>query len=92
MKTSLEIKQTLIQIAEKLGRPHYELAVVRDVIRAFQTGADHPLKDAVLNPSSVSKFKKPVKWNCFSETGCDCAWCSSLGRMRYLARKYGKAA
>lgn len=170
MKTSLEIKQTLIQIAEKAGRPHYELAVVRDVIRAVKTGADHPLKSAVLNhgvamvadtvfppalhhksriekliafcePSGMKlvlakqagvsyralceilRQAKPMgageykmfasafdraetefarraatlkvnthgSWACYSK-GCRCAECSTTAHLKYLARKYGKAA
>lgn len=61
IRTSIEIKQALIQIAEKLGRPHYELSVVREVIRAFQTGGDHLLKDAVLGGLPVVRKMIPKK-------------------------------
>lgn len=164
IRTSLEIRQTLVQIAEKAGRPHYELAVVRDVIRAFQTGADHPLKSAVLGgvaPRPVkpksAKLEKLIEfcapagmkhilarqsgvhfshlcmvlrgdselhdwvygalvaafdraeteftrraltlktnthgtWACYSKMGCRCVECSGAAQIKYLAKKYGKAA
>ena len=48
MKTSLEIRQALIQIAERKGRPHYTAMVVRDVIKAIHNDLPHPLKDEVI--------------------------------------------
>lgn len=48
MKSSKEIRQALIQIADKNNRPHYTQMVVRDVIHAVQNNLDHPLKAAVL--------------------------------------------
>lgn len=49
MKTSQQIRQALIQIAERNNRPHYTLLVVRAVIDAIHSGSDHPLKDVVEN-------------------------------------------
>ena len=48
MKNSREIKQALIQIAERKGRPHYSLGVVRDVTLAIKNDLDHPLKAEVI--------------------------------------------
>ena len=48
MKNTKEIKQALIQIAERKGRPHYNLAVVRDVVEAIKNDLDHPLKAEVI--------------------------------------------
>lgn len=48
MKNTKEIKQALIQIAERKGRPHYSLAVVRDVVEAIKNDLDHPLKAEVI--------------------------------------------
>ena len=47
MKSSLQIKQALIQIAERNGRPPYELYFVKQVIAAIRSGADHPMRAAV---------------------------------------------
>lgn len=60
MKSSVEIRRALIQIAEKNGRPHYSLAVVRDVIDAFKSGKDHHLKSDVIaeNVSLVAENEK----------------------------------
>ncbi|MDM1757172.1 hypothetical protein HX127_06180 [Acinetobacter sp. 256-1] len=47
MKTSQQIRQALIQIAERNGRPHYTAMVVRDVLDAFRNNTFHPLKPHV---------------------------------------------
>lgn len=43
------IRAALIQIAERLGRPHYEPMTVRDVLSSFDNGTDHLLKDLVIH-------------------------------------------
>ena len=43
-----KIRTALIEIAEGLGRPHYEPVTVREVLASFDNGLDHPLKAAVL--------------------------------------------
>ena len=43
-----EIKIALQKLAERKQRPHYELAVVKQVINAFRGNADHVLKTEVL--------------------------------------------
>ena len=47
MKSSAEIRQALIQIAERKGYPYYSLSVVRDVIFAIRNNMDHRLKAEV---------------------------------------------
>ena len=43
-----EIRIALQKLAERKQRPHYELAVVKQVVNAFLDGADHFLKTEVL--------------------------------------------
>ena len=45
---SEEIRIALQKLAERKQRPHYELAVVKQVVNAFRGGADHVLKTEVL--------------------------------------------
>ena len=47
MKTSQQIRQALIQIAEKNNRPHYTAIVVRAVLEALKNSTYHPLVDQV---------------------------------------------
>lgn len=47
MKTSQQIRQALIQIAEKNKRPHYTAIVVRSVLEAFKNSTYHPLVNLV---------------------------------------------
>ena len=42
------IRSALIEIAEGLGRPHYEPVTVREVLASFDNGTSHPLKDLVI--------------------------------------------
>lgn len=48
MDTKEQIRTALIEIAEALGRPHYEPLTVREVLASFDSGAYHPLKDLVV--------------------------------------------
>ena len=87
MKSSLQIKQALIQIAERNGRPPYELYFVRQVVAAIRSGADHPLRAAVEaeklegnffdKPSSDSKLDKLA------------AFCAPRGMRELLAKNSG---
>ena len=43
-----EIRIALQKLAEQKQRPHYELAVVKQVINAFRGNTDHALKTEVL--------------------------------------------
>ena len=51
---SQDIRQALIQIAERHNRPHYTACVVRDVLNAVQNDLEHPLKDLVKSELVVS--------------------------------------
>ncbi|OOD20925.1 hypothetical protein [Acinetobacter baumannii] len=48
LDTKEQIRTALIEIAEALGRPHYEPLTVREVLASFDNNTDHPLKMAVL--------------------------------------------
>lgn len=48
LDTKEQIRSALIEIAEGLGRPHYEPVTVREVLASFDNGSDHPLKDLVI--------------------------------------------
>ncbi|WP_111860942.1 hypothetical protein [Acinetobacter sp. CFCC 10889] len=45
------IRQALINIAEKSGRPHYPMCVVSEVVQSFIHDKEHFLKEKVLNES-----------------------------------------
>ena len=87
MKSSLQIKQVLIQIAERNGRPPYELYFVRQVVAAIRSGADHPMRAAVeaenvigeitAQPSSKTKLGKLMDF------------CAPRGMRALLARNSG---
>lgn len=61
MDTKEQIRTALIEIAEALGRPHYEPLTVREVLASFDSGAYHPLKDAVLRKVPCLGFKGLIK-------------------------------
>ena len=42
------IRAVLIEVAEDLGRPHYEPLTVREVLASFDHGTPHPLRDLVI--------------------------------------------
>jgi len=60
MTTKEQIRTALIEIAEALGRPHYEPLTVREVLASFDTGADHPLKAEVLKKINGGKSAELV--------------------------------
>lgn len=83
MKTSQEIRQALIQIAERNRRPHYTAMVVRDVLEAYRNNKPHPLKahvDAetvvinVVDTSNIGQLKE---------------FCAPRGMREILARLTG---
>lgn len=66
--SSQEIRNALVAIAEKLGRPHYELCAVRRVVQSFANNSDHPLKTLVMRELGMLAPKpalvvqsKPIK-------------------------------
>lgn len=61
MDTKEQIRTALIEIAEALGRPHYEPLTVREVLASFDSGAYHPLKEAVLRKVPCLGFKGSTK-------------------------------
>lgn len=59
--TADNIRIALIQIAERMDRPPFDMIVVRDVINAFRYGVDHHLKDAVHEEKVVLSSREPTE-------------------------------
>lgn len=55
--TADHIRLALIQIAQRMGRPPFDMVVVRDVINAFRFDRDHHLKTAVHEEKIVIQRK-----------------------------------
>ena len=87
MKTSLEIKRALIQIAERNNRPYYTPEFVRQVVAAIRSGADHPLKAAV----EAEKVVGEIVANPSTSTRLDklAAFCAPRGMREVLAKNSG---
>lgn len=85
MKTALEIRQAMIQIAERKNRPHYTAMVVRDVIYAIQNNLDHPLKAEVLaeGVQAASIARPKTNLELIKE------FCSVRGISKYVAKHAG---
>lgn len=80
---SQDIRQALIQIAERHNRPHYTACVVRDVLNAFQNDLDHPLKNLVKNEVVIEKLID------HTNLGQLQAFCSVRGARLILAKHSG---
>lgn len=53
--TNSDIRFYLVWLADIKRRPHYELIVVRQVIKAFQKNGEHQLKTEILNLIDMSR-------------------------------------
>ena len=53
--TNSDIRFYLVWLANIKRRPHYELIVVRQVIKAFQKNGEHQLKTEILNLVDLSR-------------------------------------
>ncbi len=53
--TNSDIRFYLMWLANIKRRPHYEIIVVRQVIKAFQNNSDHRLKTEILNLVDMSR-------------------------------------
>ncbi len=53
--TNSDIRFYLMWLANIKRRPHYEIIVVRQVIKAFQNNAEHQLKTEILNLVDMSR-------------------------------------
>jgi len=60
LDTKEQIRTALIEIAEGLGRPHYEPLTVREVLASFDNNTHHPLKEAVLRKVPFLNIKKSI--------------------------------
>lgn len=82
MKSSAEIRQALIQIAERKGYPYYSLSVVRDVIFAIRNNLDHHLKAEVEKEKvilcSIGEYKN-------NRLDTLITFCNRIGMKRILA-------
>jgi len=56
--TPQQIRNALIEVADCLGRPHYEVSVVREVVDSFRNDVAHPLKHLVVRELSLLAFSK----------------------------------
>ena len=62
--SSEHIKKALVQIAERLGRPHYEHCVVVAVMHAIKHDEEHHLKSLVLSEKIVLPISPIVFLSC----------------------------
>ena len=87
MKNSLQIKQALIQIAKRNGRPPYELYFVREVVQALRNGEDHPMRAAVEAEKVIGEIIAQTS----PKTKLDklAAFCAPRGMRALLARNSG---
>ncbi|MFC6628633.1 hypothetical protein [Acinetobacter beijerinckii] len=53
--TNSDIRFFLVWLANMKRRPHYEIIVVRQVIKAFHNNTEHQLKAEVLNLADLSR-------------------------------------
>lgn len=53
--TNSDIRFYLMWLANIKRRPHYEIIVVRQVIKAFHNNSDHRLKTEILNLVDMSR-------------------------------------
>lgn len=82
MKSSAEIRQALIQIAERKGYPYYSLSVVRDVIFAIRNNLDHHLKAEVEKEKVILCSMGEYKNNRLDTL---ITFCNRIGMKRILA-------
>lgn len=79
------IRECLVKHAERIGRPHYDVVVVRRVLNAFVNGVDDPLKNAV--ESIVREQKQCNVHNRRRELIIQ--FCSRKGAFRFLLKRSG---
>lgn len=101
--TLSEIREQLAVVAERNGRPAYELCVLKAVQFAVNNGTDHPLKEHLSKPQlairSVSTVKGPSAKSgpkraqaTPEEIKALCEWVEDeVGRQAMLAEKAGTA-
>lgn len=82
IKSSAEIRQALIQIAERKGYPYYSLSIVRDVIFAIRNNLDHHLKAEVEKEKVILCSMGEYKNNRLDTL---ITFCNRIGMKRILA-------
>ena len=53
--TNSDIRFYLVWLADIKRRPHYELIVVRQVIKAFQNNGEHQLKTEIMHLADTNR-------------------------------------
>ena len=56
------IRQCMVEYANQLGRPHFEVCVVKRVVKSFATGVDDffkPVIEQMLNDKKQAQHIKP---------------------------------
>ena len=53
--TNSDIRFYLVWLADIKRRPHYELIVVRQVIKAFQNNGEHQLKTEIMHLADMNR-------------------------------------
>ncbi len=65
--TNSDIRFYLVWLADIKRRPHYELIVVRQVIKAFQKNGEHQLKTEIMHLADMNR--RACEKNLLSSTG-----------------------
>ncbi|PSD73950.1 hypothetical protein [Acinetobacter pittii] len=101
--TLSEIREQLAVVAERNGRPPYDLCVLKAVQFAVNNGTEHPLKEYLTKPKAAIKSVSTVKGPSaksgpkraqatVEEIKALCEWVEDeVGRQAMLAEKAGTA-
>ena len=55
------IRQCMVEYANQLGRPHFEVCVVKRVVKSFATGVDDVFKPVIEHMLSDKKQAQCIK-------------------------------
>lgn len=85
------IRRAVIKYADSIGRPHFDVVVVREVVNSFIYDTPHHLKDAV--KQYIGETQTNAKWSDLptSEKRCRllAQFCDRFGMPHILAKKSG---
>lgn len=57
------IRRAVIKYADSIGRPHFDVVIVREVVNSFIYGTAHHLKDAVKQFIGKVEIDQNANWN-----------------------------
>lgn len=60
------IRKAMVDYANSIGRPYFEVAVVREVVLAFVGDTYHPLKEKLIEFINFSENEKKKYWDLMS--------------------------